>query len=634
MSIGEQLRKKKLVNCYQNYCLRKVCEPHGASLFAIFMKTMTSEHPSHPVPDHQSPSDRTALKQRIMALAGQAYGLRNNNSLYAKEYITEALKLAEEAAFSEGIAEATLVSGVIHCCAAEYDIALRHLASAMELFEQLGADSALQSIALGGQSRAARWMGIAYRNIGMAVTGVEYCNQALVLAEEADSQTLVGFAHMILGDCYMAVNEHEKAKEFRSRALVIAVQTEDKELQSQALWSMARSAETEQQFEQAYRYYQQSYDLREAVGDYLGMGTARFGMASVMEKQGKRARALRIYFQLLSRFKSASSGVPQTEAFITIEIGRLYADSPKPHRALPYLRRALDIAQKVRVHTIIASANEALAKFYKQIGEYETALSHFEEFHRINADIAQRESKQTIQYFRQAFDFERAQKETEIYRIRNEELATAYAQNERLLLNVLPEAIALRMKAGETTIAERFSDVTVMFADIVGFTELSAQRSPEEVVDILNRIFSAFDIFSEQYNLEKIKTIGDAYMIVGGAPNPCDDHTESVARLALEMHETVSILSRSMGLDLAIRVGMHTGAVVAGIIGQKKFTYDLWGDTVNTASRMESHGEAGKIHCTETVMERLAGRYIFEKRDAMEIKGKGMMNTYFLVGKA
>ncbi|MBL7991128.1 MAG: tetratricopeptide repeat protein [Candidatus Kapabacteria bacterium] len=595
---------------------------------------MDSEHAPYHASPHQPSSERIALKQRIMALAAQAYGLRNNNSHYAKEYVAEALKLAEEAAFSEGIAESVLVSGVVHCCAAEYDVALRHLAKAVELYEALGQDSAFQkTIALGGQSRATRWMGIVYRNIGMPVTGVEYCNQSLVLAEESNNQTLVGFALMVLGDCYVTLNENEKAKAYRTQALAIASGTDDKELQSQALWSMARSAEMDRQYEQAYQYYHQSYLLRETVGDYLGMGTARFGMASVMEKQGKRARALRIYMQLWANFKSNSSGVPQTEAFITMEIGRLYAASVKPERALPYLRRALTIGQKVGVQPIIASANEALANFYKQIGDFETALLHFEEFHRINADIAQRESKQTIQYFRQAFDFERAQKETEIYRLRNEELATAYAQNERLLLNVLPEAIAVRMKAGETTIAERFSDVTVLFADIVGFTELSAHRSPEEVVDILNRIFSAFDIFSEQYNLEKIKTIGDAYMIVGGAPNPCDDHAESVARLALEMHETVNLLSRSMGLDIALRIGMHTGAVVAGIIGQKKFTYDLWGDTVNTASRMESHGEAGKIHCTETVMKRLEGRYVFEQREPLEVKGKGLMTTYFLMGK-
>ncbi|MFY7999043.1 MAG: adenylate/guanylate cyclase domain-containing protein [Candidatus Kapaibacteriota bacterium] len=576
-------------------------------------------------PEPRSSSERNALRQRVFSLTAQGYGLRNNNPRFAREYVAEALSLAEEAQFAEGIAEATFVNGVIDSCAAAYDTAFAHLSRAGELFRNLEKNTALY-----GQSRVARWMGITYRNIGMAVTSLEYFSQALTLAQEAQHQPSVGYALMNMGDSYMVINEPEKSQDFRRRALEIALRTDDTELQSQALWSMARDAESLKQYDEAYQYYRQSYALRAAVGDTLGMGTSRYGMASVLEKQGNIVKAFRIYLTLWHSFKLATTGVQQTEAFITLEIGRIYTESAKPHRALPFLQRSLSIATRIGVQPVQASANEALAKYYKRLGEYEQALSYFEEFHRINADIAQRESKQTIQYFRQAFDFERAQKETEIYRLRNEELAVANAQSERLLLNVLPEAIAKRIKSGETTIAERFADVTVLFADIVGFTELSAQQSPEAVVDILNRIFSAFDIFSEQYNLEKIKTIGDAYMIVGGVPNPCDDHAESVAKMALEMQNTVRMLSRSMGLDIAIRIGVHTGEVVAGVIGQKKFSYDLWGDTVNTASRMESHGEAGKIHCTEVVKKRLEGRYAFEKRNMLEIKGKGLMQTYFL----
>lgn len=571
---------------------------------------------------------QSGVERQILALTAQAYGLRNNNSVYAKKYIAEALALAQEASFTEGIAEATFVSGVVHACSAEQDAALRDLASAGEQFRRIGG-----RVGVEGSCRVARWMGIIYRNIGMAVTALEYFNQSHHLAEEAQNQAFIGFALMNIGDSYMVLDEPDKAMEFQKRALSVAETTTDTDLQSQVLWSIARNAERQQHLEEAYYYYNQSYELRKKNGDALGVGTARYGMAMTMDKQGKRAQALRIYLELWANFKSGRTGVPQTEAFLTMEIGRMYTESAKPHRALPFLERAMEIALKVGVPTIIASAHEALAKFYKATGEFEKALTNFEEFHRINADIAQQESKQTIQYFRQAFEFERAQKETEIYRLRNEELASAYAQNERLLLNVLPEAIALRIKAGETTIAEHFSDVTVMFADIVGFTELSAQRKPEEVVDLLNRIFSVFDIFSEQYNLEKIKTIGDAYMIVGGVPNPCDDHAESVAQMALEMQDTVRLLARSLKLNLAIRIGIHTGAVVAGVIGQKKFSYDLWGDTVNIASRMESHGESGKIHCTDVVAERLAGKFAFEKRAPLEIKGKGLMNTYFLVGK-
>jgi ligand-binding sensor domain-containing protein/class 3 adenylate cyclase len=216
---------------------------------------------------------------------------------------------------------------------------------------------------------------------------------------------------------------------------------------------------------------------------------------------------------------------------------------------------------------------------------------------------------------------------------KNLEIEEERKKADALLLNVLPPIIAERLKAGENTIAERFDRVSVLFADIVGFTELAAERSPEAVVDILNTIFSAFDIFSERYNLEKIKTIGDAYMIVGGVPIPNPHCAEAVADMALEMLQTLEILRYTMKANVQVRIGMNTGPVVAGIIGQKKFTYDLWGDTVNTASRMESHGEAGKIHCTETVYELLKNDFVFEERGEIDIKGKGMMKTYFLLGR-
>jgi class 3 adenylate cyclase len=200
-----------------------------------------------------------------------------------------------------------------------------------------------------------------------------------------------------------------------------------------------------------------------------------------------------------------------------------------------------------------------------------------------------------------------------------------------LLYNILPRTIADRLQSGEENIANHFENVTVLFADIVGFTQLSASRPAWDVVSLLNRIFSAFDIFSEQYNLEKIKTIGDAYMIVGGLPEARDDHAEAVARMALEMLATVELLSKTLDAPIALRIGIHSGAVVAGVIGKKKFAYDLWGDTVNTASRMESHGEAGKIHVSEGVFTALQGKFAFEEREAMEIKGKGVMRTWFLI---
>lgn len=205
-----------------------------------------------------------------------------------------------------------------------------------------------------------------------------------------------------------------------------------------------------------------------------------------------------------------------------------------------------------------------------------------------------------------------------------------HARSERLLLNVLPRTIAARLKEGDGVIADRFPDATVLFADLVGFTPMSAAMPPEEVVRILDDVFSAFDRLADARGLEKIKTIGDAYMVAGGIPDPSEDHCDRVADLALAMLRECD--GREGREALQLRVGIDTGPVVAGVIGRRKFIYDLWGDTVNIASRMEGQGVPGQIQVTERVVARLKDRFRFESRGTVEVKGKGPMPTWLLVG--
>ncbi len=206
-------------------------------------------------------------------------------------------------------------------------------------------------------------------------------------------------------------------------------------------------------------------------------------------------------------------------------------------------------------------------------------------------------------------------------------------KSERLLLNVLPEPIAERLKQGEAPIADSFADATVLFADLVGFTRLSALMPAKELVELLNNIFSAFDQLAERHGMEKIKTIGDAYMAVAGLPTPRSDHVEAAADMALGMLEAIARIRADINTPFSIRIGINTGPVVAGVIGTKKFAYDLWGDTVNTASRMESHGVSNAICVTANVHERLQDKYQFEARGVIEVKDKGDMKLYLLKRK-
>jgi adenylate cyclase len=215
------------------------------------------------------------------------------------------------------------------------------------------------------------------------------------------------------------------------------------------------------------------------------------------------------------------------------------------------------------------------------------------------------------------------------------EEALLYQQQctEDLLQNILPTPIAERLKLQESIIADSFDEVTVLFADLVNFTELSAQIPATQLVDLLNKIFSVFDRLTQKHGLEKIKTIGDAYMVVGGLPTPRPDHAEAVVEMALEMQQAIARCQRHDGKPFHLRIGINTGPVVAGVIGTKKFAYDLWGDTVNVASRMESQGVAGGIQVTSATYALLKDKYVFEQRDAIAIKGKGEMITYWLKGR-
>ena len=210
----------------------------------------------------------------------------------------------------------------------------------------------------------------------------------------------------------------------------------------------------------------------------------------------------------------------------------------------------------------------------------------------------------------------------------------AHQRSEELLLNILPPSIARRLKLSGGTIADGFAEVTVLFADIVGFTRMSSLLPPERIVGMLNDLFCKFDDVAGQLGLEKIKTIGDCYMVAGGLPEPRTDHAEAVAEMGLAMLDIVAELAARTGEALSIRIGIHSGPVVAGVIGKRKFIYDLWGDTVNIASRMESHGLPGAIQLSDAARRLLDGKYRIRSRGTIDVKGKGEMETWLLERQA
>ncbi|MCH9641538.1 MAG: adenylate/guanylate cyclase domain-containing protein [Actinomycetia bacterium] len=209
-----------------------------------------------------------------------------------------------------------------------------------------------------------------------------------------------------------------------------------------------------------------------------------------------------------------------------------------------------------------------------------------------------------------------------------------YGRSERLLANILPETIAARLKdPSHTVIADKYDDASILFADIAGYTKRASDTAPAELVRFLDRLYTDLDALVDRHGLEKIKTSGDSYMVVSGVPTPRDDHLEALALLALDMAASVADLKDSEGRDVPLRIGMAAGPVVAGVVGAKKFFYDVWGDAVNVASRMETTDVEGRIQLPDNIYERLSTSFVLEERGYVDIKGKGLMRTWYLVGQ-
>ena len=241
-----------------------------------------------------------------------------------------------------------------------------------------------------------------------------------------------------------------------------------------------------------------------------------------------------------------------------------------------------------------------------------------------------------VDFITKPFEFQeviaRVRTQLELKRTRDE-LERLHQKTEALLLNMLPRSVAVRLRDGDRQVVERFDDVTILFCDLVGFTPMAARMEPDQLVALLNDVFSEIDCLAGKYGLEKIKTIGDTYMAAAGVPDPMLNHAGAVADFALELRARLSKVEHQWERPIRIRIGIHSGPVVAGIIGSKKFAYDLWGDTVNTASHLESSGSSSQIHVSAATRNLLTDSYQFEPCGQVEIKGKGKMETYSLIRK-
>jgi class 3 adenylate cyclase len=546
------------------------------------------------------------------------------NTAVAQEYFFKVLKIAEEDNDNEIYKMAYGIAGLLSLSQGKNSEAREYLFKALNAARELG-DKKRIAFAFGNIAET-------YISLGQYDRALEYLLKALDMKEEFDDKTILSGTLLRIGAVYSKLGQYARAKECCLQALSLALEVNAP---------------------------------REVVG-------SRITLAMVDLAEHRYAKAIITARRALTNADSVNPGAVYGNWFtgrsdVLQTLSAAY-DSLGNHKEALYYFRQFIALRDTRQNSELVLKTDRLKQSYES--EKRTKLQQAEQARQtfvrnvlivgfaimlvaslIFGWLFQQKQQANAEILRQQRILEDQSTEIEISNTALHEkniiieqdrtlLARERERSERLLLSVLPAPIAERMKAGETRIAEHFAGVTVLFADIVGFTKRSANVNAQELVELLDALFSALDLLAAKHGLEKIKTIGDAYMVVCGVPVPIEDHAERVALFALEIHSILDAVRLRWVLEgkelgatpIRMRIGIHTGEAVAGVIGTSKFSYDLWGDTVNTASRMESHGETGRVHVSEEVYEVLKDTFVFEERGEIDVKGKGAMQTWFLVG--
>lgn len=568
----------------------------------------------------------------ITANIGNIYA---NLSKYPRaiEYFHRAMEIDEELEHKSGIASNFGNLGWVYNLLSDYPRSLEYHHKALAICEEIGDHRGIASnigsigsvfVVLSDYSRA-----------------LGYLQQALALSEELDDLHSIAAHTSNIARVYLELKDYPRALEYSQKSLVIFEELGNSRNVADMTGNIGLIYMRNEDYALALEYYQKALPLQEETGSASSIlhNIGNAGEAYLLVKDFPRAadflhRALEL---------SMSAGMKNECAEIHNNIGSLYANEEYEGYNLAKAEEHLlaSIALSEELDNKKYDAHKTLAELYEKKELWSQFAYHHKKHYALKEEVQSDEAR------KQAENLEYRRLISEQEKRRLVEQATAFArieEQERLLHKVLPPSIAARMLAGETRIADYFSSVSILFADIVGFTPLIARMPPKAVIDLLSFVFGEFDSIMERYGCERIKTIGDGYMAVAGAPIFCEDHAERIARAALAMQEDIQLpdeIRKYLPKDISfgVRIGLHTGAAVGGVIGSKRFMYDIYSDAVNIAARMESYGEPNQIHVSEEfawhikTRQSMAGaekEFQFEPREEIEIKGKGWMQTHFL----
>jgi len=587
----------------------------------------------------------------------------------ALDYYDRCLAIQEQIGDQQGIANALNNIGLIYQTQGDYSQALEYLGRSLAILEQIGDQKGFGS-SLGN-------IGLIYRSQGDYPKALDYFGRSLAIQEQIGNQSGIANSLNNIGMIYNTQGDYPKALDYYGRSLAIYEQIGDQSGIANSLGNIGLIYQAQGDYPQALDYYGRSLAVFEQIGDQYGIGSSLGNIGNIYFNQGDYPQALDYYGRSLAILEQI--GNQRGIASSLNNIGTIYKDQGDYSKALKHCKDGYSLAEEIEALPVQRVGCKCLYDTYKAMGKGNDALVYLEKLQVIDDSLDAEETSKKLQQmeFAKAMLADSLEKAAIALEVQNKHKEEVRKKNrtrniligsglffillaggfysrwryvrkakdviekekdrsENLLLNILPAEIAEELKAKGKADARDFDQVSILFTDFKEFTQLSEKLSAKELVEEINYCFEAFDGICGKYGVEKIKTIGDSYMAAGGLPVPNEDATKNTVLAALEMADFVikrkAEREATGQIGFEMRSGIHTGNVVAGIVGVKKFQYDIWGDTVNTASRMESNGEVGKVNISQSTYELIKDdpQFTFEHRGKVSAKGKGEVDMYFV----
>ena len=564
----------------------------------------------------------------------------------ALEYCFKALKAYEETGDNHGVASTCQLLGNIYCDKSDYPNALNYYFRALKIGEETGNKTDISN-SLGN-------IGTVYLCLKDYPKSLEYFLKTLQAIEKSDDRYSVAVCLCNIGLVYEAENKNTEALTYYNKALKEDENIGDKEGIARVTGNIANVYNTDKDYAAAIENYLKALKIAEEIGKKMNAAIINCDIGNCFlaiikdtgTRQGTREGAVKKY-------------IPNG----TIPAGKIALLG----KAIDYLQKGLTIAKTTNTPGVMQECYQNLAEAYKLKGDYKKSLEATDNYHAIKDSIFSKENDEKIVKLGVKNEYDRQRLADSVNTAAKEKITTEKLQRQKgytvmgiasilllagfsffivkergkseterkksdaLLLNILPEEVASELKVNGTTKARHFENVTVLFTDFVNFTEAGERMKPQALIDELHACFKAFDEITDKYNIEKIKTIGDAYLAVAGLPSADSKHAENAVKAAIEINTFIADRHAKLGNStFSIRIGIHSGSVVAGIVGVKKFAYDIWGDAVNTAARMEQNSEAGKINISQATYELVKDKFTCEYRGEIDAKNKGELKMYFV----